>query len=344
MSSTTQLTTFSDLYTDLMNRTREETSKTATSSQAKRYINISLHDMHLGFAEKFPWAERQAVLLTHDDYSTGTVSIDVSSDRTAVTGSSTLWSTATDFGWDNARAGGKIVFAGENDVYKVETVGSDTSITLATQYVGSDDLDGASYVYFEDEYALASDYLRPIDQQQFSDGIPIELIGRTEFRRRFPRNNVVGTPQVATIVDKPFSSSTTPVRKIRLFHPPDDVYNIPYSYVTSNLAVESDGTAATQLSNDTDEPIVPLRYRHAIVFHALYHWYRDKKNDTRAQEAKAEYTDIMLRITADTEIGGRRPQIRPKLSPYARRAHRPWSSGTGRYDINNRFDRLEDLG
>ena len=343
MATATQLTTFSDLYTDLQNRTREDTSQTATENQAKRYINIGLHDMHLGFAENFSWAERSAVLVTHDDYTTGTVAIDVSTSRTAVTGTSTAWDTLNDYGFKNVRAGGKIVFSGENNVYEVSAVGSDTALTLASQYVGADDLSGDSYTYYEDEYALASDYLRPIDMQQFSDGIPIELIGRTEFRRRFPRNNVPGTPCVGTIIDKPFASNTTPVRKIRLAHPPDDVYSIPYSYVTSNLAVQSDGTAATQLVNDTDEPIVPLRYRHAILFHALYHWYRDKKNDTRSQEVKAEYTDIMLRVAGDTEIGGRRPQIRPKIGTYVRRASRPWSGGGGRYDINDRFDRLEDM-
>jgi hypothetical protein len=48
VSSTSQLTTFSDIYTDLQNRVRVTTSVTATETQAKRYINIALQDMHLG--------------------------------------------------------------------------------------------------------------------------------------------------------------------------------------------------------------------------------------------------------------------------------------------------------
>ena len=50
MSATSQLTTFSDLYTDLQNRVRVTTGVTATENQAKRYINIALHDLHLGQA------------------------------------------------------------------------------------------------------------------------------------------------------------------------------------------------------------------------------------------------------------------------------------------------------
>ena len=64
MSATSQLTTFSDLYTDLQNRVRAATGVTATENQAKRYINIALHDMALGFQYKMPWLEREAYIRT----------------------------------------------------------------------------------------------------------------------------------------------------------------------------------------------------------------------------------------------------------------------------------------
>lgn len=338
MSTTSQLTTFSDLYTDLQNRVRETTGVTATENQAKRYINISLHDMHIGRAENCPWAERSAVLITQAQYTTGTVSVTQGS--LAVTGSGTSWNTANAFSVNNARPGGKMTFSGGLDVYEVDTVNSDTSITLATKYVGETE-SGISYVYFEDEYALASDFLRPIDQQRFSDSIPIELISRTEFRRLYPTNGVPGRPRVATIIDKPFDGSTTPIRMIRFHSPPSEAFNIPYSYVTRNLAVSSSGSMAASLDGDSDEPIVPLRYRHAIVFHALYHWYRDKKNDTRSQEAKLEYEQIMDRIGSDTEIGQRRASLRPRRGSYVRHSKRPYQRGSSRYDLNGKFDRME---
>jgi hypothetical protein len=102
------------------------------------------------------------------------------------------------------------------------------------------------------------------------------------------------------------------------------------------------GVGAANLSADTDEPIVPLRYRHAILFHALYHWYRDKKDDTRSQEAKAEYTDIMARIIMDHDIGAPRPQLRPRVSGYVRAAKSPYRGRGRRYDVGGRFDRMED--
>ena len=338
MGTATQLTDFSDLYTDLENRVREQTGVSATENQAKRYINIALHDMHIGRAENLPWCERSNVLLTQPQYTTGTITTTKGS--TAITGDSTLWDTTNDFGTNNMQVGGKITVAGSLDVYEIGAVGSDTTATLTGKFVGSD-VTAGTYAYFEDEYALASDFLRPIDQQHFADSIPIDLISRTDFRRNYPRNGVPGHPKIGTIVDKNFGADTTPVRKIRFAPPPSEAFNIPYSYATSNLAVDASGDEKTQLVSDDDEPIVPLRYRHVIVFGALLHWYRDKKNDQRSKEVKAEYEQILARISNDVEIGGRHASIRPQRGSYVRRAKRPWSSGSGRFDIDGKFDRME---
>ena len=337
MSAATQPTTFSDLYTDLQNRVRLQTSVTATETQAKRYINIALQDMHIGYGEKFPWAERHAILVTQPEYTTGTVSINQGS--TTLTGSGTAWDTANAFSVNNARAGGKVVIAGGTEIYEVASVGSDTSITLTSMYTQSD-ASAASYAYFEDEYALDTDFLRPFDIQFFDEARSIHMMGRREFRLRYPRSKITGKPRVAMTVDRAFSGSTTPVRKVVLWKPPDAAYTLPYNFVTNKLVVQSDGTEAVSLSGDTDEPIVPLRYRHAIIFHALYHWYRDKKDDTRSQEARGEYTDLVTRIGTDTEIGQSRPHIQPRLSSYASSAHRPYRRRSGRYTTGTRFDEI----
>ena len=322
MSATSQPTDFSDLFTDLSNRVRISTGVTASENQAKRYINIGLHDMHIGFDYRVPWAERQARLIVRATYTTGTVSI--SKGSTTLTGVSTLWTTTDDFSIANARANGKILINGSRVPYVVSSVDSATSITLTSRFTEATVAAGSSYTYLEDEYALASDFLRPIDAQTFSDEASIDLISRTDFRRRYPNNVTTGKPRVACIVDAAPSGNTTPIRRVRFNQPSSTAMTIPYSYITGNLAVSSAGVAAANLSANADEPIVPLRYRHAIVYHALTAWYRDKKDDTRSGEAKNEYTDIMLRIGADYEVGAVRPQFRPRVSHYADRARRPW--------------------
>ena len=335
MSATTQVTTFSDLYTDLQNRVRVQTGVTATENQAKRYINIALHDMHLGVSEKYPWSERSATLLTQPKYTTGTVAI--SKGSTALAGTSTLWATVNDFSANNARVGGKIIISGKPEVYEVTTVTDDTNIVLSQKWI-DDTETAATYVYYEDEYALHADFLRPIDQRSFDQNRHIDLIGRTEFRRRYPRNKSLGKPKVATIVDKAFSGDTTRVRKVIFWRPPDVANQIPYSFITNKLAVSAAGTEQTQLSADTDEPIVPLYARHAIVFHALYHWYRDKKDDNRRKEAKADYDNLIGRLLNDQEIGSPRPRLQPRIGPYMRAAKRPYSRGGHRFTTGDSFD------
>jgi hypothetical protein len=126
-------------------------------------------------------------------------------------------------------------------------------------------------------------------------------------------------------VDYAPSGNTTLIRRVRLAPPPSSFLTIPYDYITANLVVSSAGAAQTGFSADSDEPIVPLRYRHAIVLHATYNYYRDRKDDERAVAAKAEYTDVMMRMMNDTEIGSSRPQFRPRVQDYKRAAQNPYS-------------------
>lgn len=340
MSSTTQPTNFQDLYTDLLNRIREQTGVTATTVQAKRYINIANQDIYVTGAEKLPWSERRSTITTHAQYTTGTLTATQGSQT--ITGSSTAWNTSNAFAVANMRAGGKIVISGGDEVYEVTAVASDTSATISPSYVGKTAA-GASYYYFEDEYALATDFARPMDQRSFDTARTIVLLGRQDFRRMYPRNRIP-TSQIrhAAILDLPFSGSTVPVRKIQFAPPPSDVQVIPYTYVTKYLAVSSAGVAAENLSGDTDEPILPLRYRHVLIFHGLYHWYRDRKDDARSQEAKGEYEQLRARMLGDMEIGGQKARVTTRARMYRANAKAPWRGTSRRFDVNGRFDHMED--
>lgn len=336
MSVATQVTDLTDLRTDLLARLYEATGVTGTNNIADRYLNIALHDIHLDPGNNFPWAVRRAQLLTHARYTTGTVSITASA-RTTVTGVSSLWNTTvTGMGFNNARVGGKMTFSGSPDVFEVSAVGSDTSITIADRWVG-DALSGASYTYFEDEYSLASDFWRLSDLRSFSDDTKIQTIGPQEFRRLFPRNSHTGRPLKATIIQLGFSSNTTPRYRVVLSPAPDIVYQIPYSYITTNLAVSSSGTEQAQLTSTSDEPIIPLRYRHILVYHALYNWYRDRHDDVRSAEAKAEYVELMQRMAGDSYTAQDNPRLIPTMFGRSRRS--------GRFAIGNGIiDALGNVG
>lgn len=342
MSSTSQVTTFEDLYTDLMNRVRVTTSVTTTLEQAKRYINIALQDIHLGFDYKLPWCERQGYLRTKAPYTTGT--LEALYGEVGLVGTGTLWNTNNAFSEKNVVTGGKIVISGYPEVYKVKYIATDTSLDLYVRFI-DDDVSGAEYTYFEDEYSLESNFIRPIDLRSFSPAMGISLIPRSEFRRRYPITNVSGRPQVACLVDTDTSgSSFINRRRVVLYPYPDQDYIIPYTYITSTVATTSAGAALTSMSTSTDEPTMPLRYRHVIVLHALASWYRDKKDDARAESVKAEYTDTMMRIVNDMDIATHTTaKIRPSMGSYIGGAMAPYRSGRGRkvYDLNDEWDQFK---
>lgn len=344
MSTSTTPTTFSDLQTATLNAVRGNTSETAAVTIVKRLLNQGLHDLHI--QQNWTWSERRDVLVTRPPYATGSVSI-AAATRTTLEGASTLWNTAvTGLGFANATAYGKISFSGETDVYTLASVASDTSATLLNRYVGNHDTASAyalaysDYTYFEDEYALASDFWRPIDLRNFDEPGTVEVISSKDFYRRYPRNNRRTRPEVCTIIELGPSGDANPRRRV-VFHPvPDAVYLFPYRYVTTNLAVSSTGTAQTQMTSDDDQPIIPLRYRHVLVLYAAQQWYRDRKDDARSQEAGAEYVDLVKRMANDTEPQRDRPRFQPMRGPYRAgvagpRRSRYWQTGDA-------FDQMRD--
>ena len=300
--------TFLELRTHFLEALKEVTGVSAVNTIVNRYINLGLQTMH---QEDWPWAERQAVILTHDNYTTGTADIALAT-RTTVTGTGTLWNTAvTGMGFNNTRAGGKLTFAGASDVYEVTSVASDTSLTLVDRFIGAAALVGAAYEYFEDEYALASDYWRPIGEvalRYFDKDNTIEVLEPQDFYQRFGKNSAVGTPTHAAIVERGPSGSVALRPRVVLAPPPSALRIIPYRYYTTNLAVSAAGVGAANLSADTDEPIVPLRWRMSVIYKGLELWSRDRKDDARAELYKRSYED--LRVAALHLIPGGDTRLR----------------------------------
>lgn len=338
MSTTGQVRTFGELYDDLRNRMRGH-STTGLDNVLKRYINIAHQDIYIGTREKMPWAERRATLVTQDDYSTGTVSITKGS--TTLTGSGTAWNTANAFGVNNVRTSGKMVLAGGTEVYQISAIASDTSLTLASHFTQSD-LSADTYLYFEDEYDLASDFLRPIDFRFFDLARTVTLLPRDEFRRRNVASRVPGKPTECTILDLPPSGNTTPIRRVWFNRPANDFYSIPYAYVTKNIVVGSDGTAKEEFTADADEPIMPLPFRHVITERALYWIYRDRRDDNRANQAMATFTDLWLRIVNDYDLSQSRARMSANVASYWNRARRPMGGVTPNVTSGTAFDELRE--
>jgi hypothetical protein len=209
------------------------------------------------------------------------------------------------------RANGKIRIAGGLTPYTIESVSVRYRGGSRTKFVET--TVSADLRLLRGRVRPRGDFLRPVDMQRFSDEVPIDLIGRTEFRRRYPANssdrNGLGRLDHRLRAERQHDARFAGCGSTPAVDGAADSVHLHHAY----LAVSSAGVAQRTFRRTTDEPIVPLRYRHAIVFHALYHWYRDKKDDVRSDAAKGEYTDIMLRIMSDVEVGANRRRSRSRL-------------------------------
>ena len=348
MPATGTPTTFVDLYTAVLNRAQvalgTSTADAVSLLYAKSLVNQANHDVHI--QKNWFWAERKGMLQTHASYSAGVVTIALAT-RTTVTGTSgtdgilPAWTAAvTGMGFNNARAGGKLTFGGANDVYEATTVDTDIQITLVDRFVGTTALTAQTYLYYEDEYALASDFWRLVDIRQFSSSWAIPVIPKKDFFTRYPRNSRTAVPTSCTIIELG-PGATTDWRPRVILHPaPDKVYNIPYHYITRNIAITTSGVGGVNLSADTDEPILPVRYRHALVEYALGLWYRDLKDDQRAQMANQAYESVVSRIAGDMEPQRDHPRFVPRRSVY--KPAGPHRRGTSRYSTGTAFDEMRD--
>lgn len=345
MSDTTQFTTFADLYNGLLKAIRSDRSNSETIEQAKRYINTALADIHIGFAEKVPWALRDYSFSTTTTFTDAVTTVGA----TSLEAPNSISYTAYDLdpGLNDYIAGHTVAVTSSvtgNSVglegYVRNTVLSGGGPTINIYQTGFEV--GDQLRVYQDEVIMPADFMRLAGNLIKIGSRDIPVIGRVEFRHRFAGDYSVNRPQFATIFDSTDVSSGLDNRKLKLFPIPNAVERAHITYVTKLLVVASDGTWQQEFSADTDEPIVPRRYRHAIFYHALSNWYRDRKDDVRSQEAKAEYVEIMNRITNDTESGQSTMSLRANRRPYRRKSNRPYSTGRGgsrRYDFG-RFDEL----
>lgn len=327
MAATDAPATLAELATDFLEGMKDVTTSSTITNLVYRYLNKANHDIH---QERWWWAERRAVIVTKVPYTTGTVA--VTKGGTTVTGTSTAWTTTDSFGRANAAIGDKITIGSSPDTYVVATVPGAGSLTLATRYTG-ETVTEAAHAVFQDEYALETDFDDVIDARTFSEDLGVALIGAQEFNRRFTRNSVRGVVEVATLIELGPSGSVALRRRVVFGKAPDRAYTIPYRYYTTYLAVSSAGAGQVNLSATTDQPIIPIRWRQALVYRAQAEWFQKRTKDPEAAaQAMADYTALILRARAakgPTEDGVRLvPRVQRTDTPYRHGSSRRLTTGT----------------
>lgn len=253
------------ILTDILSRSGELGIGSADlEAEAKRYIQASYIAV---LAEPFPWPwgkkEPPGVLTTVAEYKTGKVA--VTKDSTTIT----FDTTPTGLSFLNRK------FFIENDpvVYRISThtTGALTA-ALDSAYLGTTDA-GATFRIFQDEYDLASDFLRPFGKkflrdQLVSTSYQADLIGEDELSTRYP------TPQVGTTVRYLALISE---KRIRVAPYTEEARRFEYPYLFHPGVLTFDGTSADTLI------IAPAEDRIVVAFYALANLCFDKDQMTKAQ-------------------------------------------------------------
>lgn len=257
-------TTFLNMQDEVLGFLGESTSDTRT--RVKRFLNRAASDFHY----RYPWHWRRAVgfVSTVAPYTTGTVTL--TNGSTTVTGSGATFTTAM--------VGRKIALTYGSPWYTISAFVSTTEVTLDRAYV-EDTTSGATYVIYQDLYALSSAADSLLAQEVVCHKAGGEVLGRltrTEVENAWAFPSGAGVPSYFHL----HGVNSSGYLQIRVGREvPSTAFSIRYGYLS----------AYTEMSADGDLCVVPERFRHIIIHGALREAYKLYNDDSLASQHGAAF-------------------------------------------------------
>ena len=240
-----------------MDRTQDDDIVKSWTNQIYQYVSGLFN---------WPWLVKNTILQTVADITTGTVSVNAGS--TALTFSSAPSSSvANDY---------MIQFSTSDDWYYISshTAGS-TSATLSVAYTGSSNLSAGTYTLRKVFYSLASDLDRIMDIHQDITDNKINFVDIRTFDRIIPDPTATGTPVYYSLIGLDSSKNW----RISFYPTPDAIANMQIRYYQR----------ITELSSDSDEPLIPAKWHSVLVWGALAFHGHPFIDDTRTADAKNRF-------------------------------------------------------
>ena len=194
-------------------------------------------------SHNFGWLYGDSSFITTAPYSIGTV--------TATAGSTTITGSGTTF--TAGMVGRKITL--ENAFYEISAYVSGTEITLGTAYAGAGGA-GLTYKIYQNEYSLSSDAEDVLSMYQENNPRKLTNVELSFLDAHYPQRNSYGYPSMYAII----GYDSNGYMKVEVYNIPDQARNIYYRMKKR----------VTVLSADSDEPIIPLRYRYVLFRGAVY--------------------------------------------------------------------------
>jgi len=304
---------FETLYDNVILLAGLASNKAADVNLAKLLIN-KRYWMVVN-AYPWPWLFEKTTLLTTVKYDTGTV--------TATNGSTTITGSGTTF--TSAMVGRKFKVTGFEEVYTISTFTSATEITLDNEFNGTTD-DEYTYVIFEDLVTLPSDLDNIVALRQARTPKELDCVG---LRELFAYDPV------------PDEESSDP--KYYAYYVPDSnenqrimLYPAPYRQIVLDLEYKK---VITELSDDSDEPLIPQQYRKMLIDGAVADIYiikRDTAKDLRFEVLENKFNKMLFAMYNKYKA----TDDRKRITFHTKRQHRlDLQSLINRdYDLKETFD------
>lgn len=257
-------------FSDLKNRVANETGidLTIDGEMVGEWVNSSYN--HICGILNWPWLEKQAIVQTVADITTGTV--DITSGATSLTFSSApAVSVANQY---------MIQFpATSDDWYYISShTASSTSATLSVPFAGST-VTGAEYILRKVFYSLPSDLDRLIDARQTVQKQKLGCVDVRTFDRYLPDPTATGVPLYYYMV----GLDENQYWQIGLYPNPTSINNILIRYLMK----------PTAMSASTDTPLIPERFHDVIVWGALFMYGHPFIDDSRFSSAERRYATML---------------------------------------------------
>lgn len=268
---------FSNLYTELGDRLGAyDPAVSADLVKLKRWINMG--QQYICGKRLWPFMLSEEIIQTVTDITTGTVSINASD--TALTFSSAPTVSVADR---------YIQLQTSNDWYKITShTASSTSAVISPAYVGTSNLTGGTYKVRKLLYTTTTPLAQILDMKQLVT--PVRIISQSPREADYflPLYYDAGVPYYY-IMSSPTSAGTP---QFSFILSPDSVLNVMVRGIR-NL---------TDLSSDTDTPLIPTPWQDAIINIGAFYGFQsldDTRAATELQVGESRISDMARTLSHD---------------------------------------------
>jgi hypothetical protein len=255
------MSTFLVLQQELADRTRFDQTVSADATKLKRWLNMAQN--FVCGKQLWPFMLAEEFVQTVTDITTGTVSINAGD--TALTFSSAPTVSV---------ANRYIKLSSSNDWYKITAhTASSTSATISPAYVGTSALSAGTYTVRKLLYSTTTPLIQILDMKQLTTPIQMMSLAPRGTDFLLPLYYDAGTPYWY-VMSSPASDGTP---QFSFLSSPSTVMNIMVRGMK----------ALTDMSADTDVPVIPAPWHYVLVHIAAWYAFTSLDDDLAATEYKA---------------------------------------------------------